>query len=212
MRTCAILAIAMGLAGQAEVIDRIAVSVGNQVITSDQIADEIRVTAFLNRSPVDLSAAEKKKAADRLIEQTLIRHEIDFSHYPVPAIEEADPLLKKVESEYGESRKFEEALSKYGITENDLRQHLWWQITLLKFVDERFRPSVHISDAELRDFYTDQVAKWKQQGVSPIASFEDSRAKLEEILTQQRVDQALDRWLGDARTQVDIRFRSEAFQ
>lgn len=212
MRTCAILAIAAGLAGRAEVIDRIAVSVGNQVITSDQIADEIRVTAFLNRAPVDLSPGEKKKAADRLIEQTLIRHEIDFSHYPVPELKEADPMLEKIRAEYGSRQAFEAALNKYGITEDDLRQHLWWQLTLLKFVDERFRPSVHVSDEELRDFYNEQVAKWKQQGVSPIASFEDSRAKLEEILTQQRVDQALDRWLGDARTQVDIRFRQEAFQ
>ena len=53
----------------AAIIDRIAITVANQVITESQIDDEIRVTAFLNREPLDLSAAAKKQAAGRLIEQ-----------------------------------------------------------------------------------------------------------------------------------------------
>ena len=58
-----------GFGVESEIIDRIAVSVGNQVITSDQITDEIRVTALLNHKNIDLSGDERKKAAERLIEQ-----------------------------------------------------------------------------------------------------------------------------------------------
>lgn len=201
-----------GFGVESEIIDRIAVSVGNQVITSDQITDEIRVTALLNHKNIDLSGDERKKAAERLIEQALIRREMDLSHYPVPPISEADSMLKNLESQYPSRAAFLQALAHYGITEEDVKQHLWWQVSLLRFVAERFRPSVQITAAELRDFYNEQAANWKKQGKAPIPSFEESRATLENLLVGQRTDQALDRWIGDARTQIDIRFRPGAFE
>ncbi len=71
----------------AEIIDRIVITVGNQVITQSQVDDEIRVTAFLNHEKVDLSAAARKQAASRLIEQALIKREMDLSRYPLPGAE-----------------------------------------------------------------------------------------------------------------------------
>src|SRR5437899_3021245 len=56
-------------------IDRIAVSVGNQVITESELITDLRVTAFLDRRPVDLSSAAKRKSADRLVDQVLILKE-----------------------------------------------------------------------------------------------------------------------------------------
>jgi hypothetical protein len=203
---------ALALTVKSEIIDRIAVSVANQVITEDQINDEIRVTAFLNRDKPDFNAAEKKKAAERLVEQTLIRREMAFTHYPVPPVSEADPRIREIEAEYPSREVFLKTLERYGIDENDLRQRLWWQTTLLKFIDERFRPTVQVTNAEIRQYYRDQVEKWKEQRINPIPSFEESRNAMEKALVEQRVDQALDRWLGDARTQVDIRYRKDAFQ
>ena len=40
----------------------------------------------------------------------------------------------------------------------------------------------------------------------------DVRASIEQNLTEQRIDQELDRWLADTRTQVAIRFHDEALQ
>lgn len=212
MRSRLILFSILALAAQAEIIDRIAVSVGTQVITEDQINDEIRVTAFLNHEKADLGAAEKKQAAERLVEQTLIRREMRLTHYPVPPISAADDSVKDVEAQYPNHQAFLKALQEYGIDENDLRQHLWWQLTLLKFIDERFRPTVQLTNPEIRQHYREQVEKWRQQGVSPIPTYEQSRSAMEKALSEERVDQALDRWLGDARTQVDIKYRKEALR
>jgi hypothetical protein len=200
----ALTIIAIACAARAEIIDRIAVSVGNQVITTDQIDDEIRVTAFLNHTEPTFSVDEKKKAAERLIEQALIKREMDFSHYPLPPLSEADSMLQAIEAK-------RPGFARYGITEDDLRRRLWWQLTLLKFIDERFRPSVEVTTAEVRQHYREQVKKWREQGVNPIPSFEESRAAMEKALIEERVDRAMDRWLGDARTQVDIRFRKGVF-
>ena len=206
------VAVCVTLTLPADIIDRIAVSVGTQVITTDQVNDDIRIAAFLAHEQPKLTPDEKKKAAERLIEQALIKREMDLTHYPVPDLSEADPLMQKVQAEYPDRQSFLNALARYDITEDDLRRHLWWQLTLLKFTDERFRPAVQVTTAEIRQYYRQQVDKWKEQGVKQIPSFEESREALEKALTEERVNQVMDRWLGDARTQIDIRFRNGVFQ
>ena len=207
--TCVLLLIG---ACQAEIIDRIAVSVGNQVITEGQVVDDIRIAAFLNNKVADLSQAGKKAAAERLIEQTLVKREMELGHFPLPDLSEADPLEHELLTKYGSAADFEQALSKAGIGQPNLKQHLWWQLTLLRFIDYRFRPSVQIQDTAIKDYYAKQRAEWEQRGVNPIPSLEDSRTDIEKILTEQRVDRAMDRWLGDTRTRVEILYRKEAFE
>src|ERR1035441_1089260 len=43
-------------------VDRIAVIVGKQVIKSSDVERDLRVTAFINRQPIDLNAAARRKA------------------------------------------------------------------------------------------------------------------------------------------------------
>lgn len=209
--TITLLLLVAGLC-DAEIIDRIAVSVGNQVITEAQILDEIRITAFLNNKPPEFNQAEKKAAAERLIEQTLVRREMDLGHYPLPDLSEADPLEQDLHIKWGSAADFDRALSKAAIAEPNLKQHLWWQLALLRFIDYRFRPAVQIQEAAVKDYYDKQRVEWEKRGVKPIPSLEDSRTDIEKILTEQRVDRALDRWLGDTRTRVEILYRKEAFQ
>jgi len=196
----------------AEVIDRMAISVGNQVITQSQIEEEVRVTAFLNNEKVGLSADQKKKAAARLIEQALIKREMDLSRYPLPALSDADSALKDIQSHYPSQAAFEQALADHGITAAQLQEHLWWQLTVLRFVDYRFRPGIQISDSEVQAYYQQQVSKWQQQGVKTVPSLSDQRAEIEEILTDQQIDENLDRWLADSRKQVPIRYLDVVLQ
>lgn len=188
------------------IIDRIAITVGNQVITETQIDEEIRVTAFLNRDKVDLSAVGRKQAAGRLIEQALIRREMDLSRYPLPELSDASESLKGIQALYPSATAFQNALEEYGITVDELTRRLWWQLTLLRFIDYRFRPGIQIPAADVQAYYQQQVIEWQQQGIKPIPTLQASRDRIEEILTQKRIDQALDQWLQDTEKQVTINY------
>lgn len=196
----------------ATVIDRIAITVANQVITASQVDEEVRVTEFLNREKLDLSPAEKKAAAGRLIDQALIKREMELSHYPLPELSESDRELKDFESRYESPKAFEEALRDYGITETALREHLRWQLTVLRFIDYRFRPGIQIQDGDIQSYYQQQLLKWREQGVQPVPSLDDERAQIEEILTQQQIDESLDHWLADARMQASIRYLDDTLR
>ncbi len=189
-----------------EIIDRIAITVANQVVTESQIDEEIRVTAFLNRDPLDLSAAAKKDAASRLIEQSLVRREMDLSHYPLPELSDAGESLENLKAMYPSETAFQDALQAYGITTDELTRRLWWQLTLLRFIDYRFRPGIQILPADVQAYYRQQVSEWQQKGTKPMPTLEESRGQIEEILTQKRIDQALDQWISDTRKQVTITY------
>jgi len=195
-----------------DIIDRIAVTVAKQVITESQIDDEIRVTAFLNREKSDLSAAARKEASARLIEQALIRREMDLSRYPLPELADAGEALQSIKAMYPSETAFEEALSSYRISIDDLTHRLWCQLTLLRFIDYRFRPGIQIPPADVQAYYRQQVSQWQAKGTHPIPTLEESRDKIEEILTQQRIDRDLDRWLTDTQKQVSISYLDPALR
>jgi hypothetical protein len=195
----------------AEIIDRIAISVGNKVITDAQINEEIRLTAFLNKGKLDLSAEERKKAAARLIEQTLVRREMELSRYPLPDLAETYAAVRSLKAEYSATQ-YAEAMQKYGVSEDELRGRLEWQMTLMHFIDFRFRPAIQIPEADMQAYYQQQVPKWQQEGRNPIPTFDDTRESIEQVLTEQRIDQAVDKWLAETRNQVPIRYLEEALQ
>jgi peptidyl-prolyl cis-trans isomerase SurA len=196
----------------AEIIDRIVITVGNQVITQSQVDDEVRVTAFLNREKLDLGVEARKQAADRLIEQALIKREMDLSHYPLPELGDAGESLQSLKAMYSSETEFQDALEAYGVSPDELTRRLWWQLTLLRFIDYRFRPGIQIPPADVQAYYRQQLSEWEQKGIKPIPSLDESRDQIEEILTQKRIDQALDQWIKDTRTQVPTTFLDPALK
>ena len=136
--TCVAVLLSMLGNARAEIIDRIAVIVGDHLIKHSDILNEIRVTAFLNQEKSDFSPAEEKKAVNRLIDQALIRRDIESGAYVEPDPAEADKLLQQIKARYGSDAAYRKALAGLGITEAGLRERLEWQTEVLKFVEARF--------------------------------------------------------------------------
>ncbi|HEV8147353.1 MAG TPA: hypothetical protein VGP79_13265 [Bryobacteraceae bacterium] len=195
----------------AETLDRIAVTVGTQVITESEVLREIRVAAFLDHKTPDFRPESKRKAADRLVDQNLILQEAAVSHLPLPSGEVVQSLLDHTKEEYGAD--YGPALKRCFLTEQDLVDQLLQGLRTIRFTEMRFRPEVLLSNDELTDYYNNTLlAKWKQENRSPIPSFEDSRATVERLLTDERMMQSLDRWLGASRTERRILYREDVFR
>ena len=192
---------------QAETLDRIAVSVGSDVITESQLILDLRVAAFLDRKPVNLSGAAKRESAKRLVDQILILREAAESHMTLPSTEAAVGLVAPYAGEKG----YQAELKAYGISERDLAAHLLAGLRMLTFTDSRFRPDIQISADEVRAYYND-LAKQPGSAGAPLGSFEESREQIEKLLLEQRVLEALDKWLETARTGARVRYRDKAFE
>jgi len=192
---------------KAEALDRIAVSVGHEVITETDLILDLRVAAFLDRKPVDLSATARRQAAERLVDQLLILREALDSHVTLPSTEATVGLV----TPYAAESDYRASLGRYGISERDLGAHLLAGLRTAVFTDRRFRPDIQVSPEDIRSYYDKIVAK-AGPAAGPVESFETSREQIEKLLTEQRVDEALSQWLEMARKAANVRYHDKAFE
>lgn len=200
----AVLVAVMGARG--EILDRIAVSVARQVITERDVIRDLRVTAFLDHRKVEESGEQKRAAADRIVDQVLILNEAAQTRVALATEDDARKMLAGVKAQYGAD--YAGALKRYGISEQDVVDHLLAGLRAMRFTDLRFRPEVQISEDDLREAYD----SLKANGKGTLPSFEASREQIEKLLTDQRTAQALDRWLGTQRTDTQILYHEQVFE
>jgi hypothetical protein len=202
MRRLLALLLLTQCAAWAVIIDRIAIIVGNSIVKDSDIDRDLRVTAFLNGQPLDLGDAARKKAAGRLIDQVFIRREIRIGDYATATLQEADQQLGDLKKQrFKTDAAFEQSLRRYGLTELDLRTLFQWQLTVLRFIDVRFKAAVLVTDDEVAAYYHAHPSK---------ASLDDMRDKIRDILTGERVNKLFFAWLDEQRKDVKIRFREES--
>jgi hypothetical protein len=206
MLRCAVLAIATlaAAAAPAEILDRIAANIGQQVITNSEVTREIQVTALIEGTAPDFGAENRRRVLDRLIDQALVRREVEFTRFQLPSTEEVQGLLKQVKDRFPDQASYQAALNKHDITEQDLIGHLRWQLAMLRFIEYRFRPAVQLTEPTIRREYRRQIRAWREKNEGEAPSLEKIRPEIEKILRQQLTDSALDRWLGEVRTQNTI--------
>jgi hypothetical protein len=199
---CLLLCVLLPVRG--EIIDRLAVAVGSRIVTQLQLDEELRVTAMLNHKPVVRSLEERRDAADRLVEQLLIKLEMELSRYALPDAGEVDKYYQQIEESGGGAVEFNKTLANFNMTPEVLRSHLELQLTELKFIGVRFRPDVTVSDSDVDAAYQRQVTAWTQTHTGQPPTLEVSREPLRAMLVEERTDAALNTWLGESRKRVMI--------
>ena len=195
------------------VLDRMAVIVGKHVVKTSDIELDLRVTAFLNREPLKLNQESRRQSAERLIDQEIIRQDIVTGNYRRPPESDSEALAAQLKRDRfgGSDPRMREALQRYGITEDQLRAQLLWQLTVLRFIDERFRPAVIVSDEDVRAYYDQHLAELRRQYTDD-SSFEALEGKLRSLLEGQRINENFTQWLEQARKRARIEYRQEALQ
>jgi len=172
------------------VIDRVAVVVGNQVITESEVLLEVRLTEFFNGQTLDLGADQRKAAAERLVDQQLIRNEMQIGGYPMPVESEGDAVLRKFRQDnYPGIPAFRAALENHGLTEDEVKRHLLWQAAAIRFTDLRFHMTM----------------------VAPATPSADQSQSADRSVDTAVEDQ-MEVWLKEARSNTRIQFKKGAFQ
>ncbi len=209
----------------AALVDRVAITVGNKVITESEIVRRIRLAAFQNGLQPDYGLAARREAARSLIDLKMVEREMDLGHYPrteperemdlghYPRTEpeRAKTLLAAFTAEHFRSspEALRMALAGSSLASADLMEELAEQNDLTSFLDLRFRPSVQISDAEIEKYFHENI---ESKNPVPPVELSDVRTGIEQILAAHRADQDLDAWLQDQKKRTKIVYVVEDLQ
>ena len=199
-------------AGTGVVLDRIAVIVGKRVIKTSDIDVDLRLTAFLNREPLATESDNKRRSAERLIDQEIIRQEIIRGGFRRPPEDQAAGVQGQLTRDRfsGSETRLRSELARYGLNENDLRRQLLWQLTVLSFIEQRFQGTAAVTDDEVRSYYDQHLSELQQ---NPQAStYEALQPQIRKLLEGERVNQNFSQWLSQARDRYRIEYKQEALQ
>jgi hypothetical protein len=206
----AVLSIVAAIPAGAVIVDGVAVTVGNKVITQSEIDERIRLTAFQNGEKLDFSLDSRKEAAQKLIDQRLIEREMEVGRYPHLEPKVREGLLAAYEKTNYKSNAnaMAAALREYGLTAQELEGELALQAEFLTFLNLRFLPAVQVTDEDVRKYFDEQMthgtAKTTQEAQT--AALNEMRAAIEEKLTTERANKELDLWLQDQRKRTRIEY------
>ena len=207
--TLVLLALLTSCLAFCTIIDRIAVIVGNSPVKDSDIERNLRITDFLNNEPVDLGTASRKNAAKRLIDQVFLRREIRIGDYPAATPEEAGQQLDALKkNRFKTNTAYLDALRRYRLTDADLRIEFQWQLTVLRFIDARFRPAVLVTDEEIESYYRAHQAALARAHPGK-ASLDDLRENIRDTITGEKVNKQFFSWLDEQRQSIKLQFREE---
>ncbi len=200
------------LAQEAQTIDRIVATVNHQPVLQSEWEDGLRFEGFLQgRPPESFTPQEREQALNRLIDRVLLAQQMqaDYSATPQELADRKDEIrtqLQGAESEKG----WQEMLARYGLTEAIFNAALENQLTVMRFVELRLRPSVRVGRDDIEDYYNQTlVPAVKKAGREP-EPLEQLRPRIRELLVQKQMDSVLEDWLSNLRSQSEIHITTES--
>ncbi len=185
-----------------EIVDRVVAVVNGHAILQSDWEEEIALEAFLNARAADsFTLFERKAALDRLIDQELLREQLQPSQ-PAPTDKVAARLaeVRKLHSEAATDEGWRAALKKSGLTQAILEKRLGDEIQLMQGVEARLRPSIQIDQHAIESYYRDDLLpELKKNGEHEVALAEVF-GRIKDLLSEQRLNQLLNGWLASLRS------------
>jgi hypothetical protein len=220
MRKTFQLALLLLLAGVAvgwcgEVIDRIAATVNGAIILDSEVDDAVRFGALVEGRPLaGITDEERKAALQRLIDRELLHQQMGTGRFRGRQNEIPDRIaqIRKQYPEAATEPGWQAVLARYGMSQADLEEQISLQLQLLRFIDVRLRPAVHIDRQSIEAYYRDRyLPELRKAGATHDVPLPQVSARIEEVLAQQQVDEQLNNWLRNLRQQSVIRTEQPVF-
>jgi peptidyl-prolyl cis-trans isomerase SurA len=215
---CLIAFLAMPPAGRAQapaasgvVLDRVVAVVNRHVILASDLDDEIRLSILDPDSGGQ--TLTRQRALDQLISRTLIDQQIgeEDARAAQPPQSEVDARLHEIRTELpacvrancATDAGWNAFLAAHDLTAERVNAYLRYRLEILRFIEQRFRQGIRISQQEIAAYYHDTLLPQYAPGET-VPPLDQVAPRIEEILLQQQVNALFDEWLTNLRQEGDV--------
>jgi hypothetical protein len=191
------------------IVDRVVATVNGNAILQSDWEDAIRYEAFIDHRPLDNFGSDERKASlDRLIDQELLREQVQASYIEPAKSAAVDEHIRKVRKLYPGTETeqgWQATLQRYGIKEKEMETRIAQQLELMQLVEARLRAGIQIDTRSIEVYYTEKIVpQLKKSGAEEVPLAKVS-TQIKELLTQQKVNDLLGSWLQSLRAAGQIR-------
>jgi hypothetical protein len=184
----------------------VAVLAGSAVAASDDTAPPVelvdRILAVVNDSPLLLSevraveilrSLDRGQALEAAIDERLMHQEA--SRLPQAAVSE-----EEVEEAIRSLLEARSAVVER-VPRAEMERLLRRQLSILKYIEFRFRPQIRVTDQEVREAWNEAF-----QGAPQGPPFEEAAPELRERLERRELDRRIEEWIRELRQRAEVRY------
>jgi hypothetical protein len=192
----------------AEIVDRILVTVGRQVITLSDVRRQDHLESFIaGREPTELDASKTGELVERLIDQALLQKEMTEGAFPAAEPEMVEPAFREVRNRFKDEASWRAALERYDLKETDVRKQVQFQADIVSFVDFRIRSAIEATPQGVEQYYREKfLPELRRRGAAELP-LNDVREQIGKLLQEEEVNQNLASLLKELRTRTEIHRR-----
>jgi hypothetical protein len=192
----------------AQVVDKMVATV-NAGVRTDLItySDLLWQLALQPNTPLDSPSSEGlNRALHLLIDQRLILQEAEKLPTISPTAKEIGEARDELARNFPSQSEFQQRLHRVGLTREKLDEIVEQRLKMEKYLDFRFRNFVVVSQKEVADYYRDvYVPRFRATFPGRILpTLEESRAQIEQNLTEAKIESDTDAFLDSARERAEI--------
>jgi len=182
-----------------EVVDRIVARVENDVI----LLSEIRLLSHYQLL-VEGKSESDSEILDRLIDQWIVRNEANIARTPKPSDADIDRAVQRLIRGFSTPQDYEARRKLAGLSDADVRRVTTDQLFLNSYLDSRFRPTVHVDEQAVQEFYNNALLpRAHARGTAP-PTLDAAHDYIQDALIQRGIDQQAERWLQESHARVRV--------
>lgn len=193
-----VLALSYPALAPAVMIDRIAAIVNEDVITQSEVYSSEKLNLQFSGLPQNESALQQR------IDFRLILQQLQNQPPVAVTKEEMDRAIQPYIESLGGQEKFSAFLGSIGMSQPDFEEEVRMELSVRKFVADRFRPFVNITLDDAQKYYDEVYVPvfeiLRQQPPTFPESFEEIQIQMVEAQVQDRVKE----WLAEIRKSANI--------
>jgi peptidyl-prolyl cis-trans isomerase SurA len=193
-------------------IDKVVAVVNNQAILASDLDNEIRLSV-LDPNRGGQAVPTRAHALNQLIGRDLIQQQIrqDDAQAALPSPAEVNDRLTEMRKQLPNCVRencateagWKAFLAAHGLTQPRVENYLRYRLEILRFIEQRFRQGVSISQREIETYYHDTLLPQYATGETR-PPLDQVSSRIQEILLQQRVNVMFDEWLDNLRKQGGV--------
>ncbi|HEY6329634.1 MAG TPA: hypothetical protein VI756_09855 [Blastocatellia bacterium] len=186
------------------VVDEIVTLVNNAMITRSDLLWSIALDPDAPSPEGGVSTDLLRQKLEVMIDQRLIAQEANRLPAAQVTTDEVSKAKAQLIAKFRSEAEFRKRVESVGLAQSKIDELIRERIAIDKFVDFRFRSFVFVSDQDIQKYYDERlVPEVRKQGQVPpaIGLVHD---QIQDVLRQQSVNEAIDRFLKEAREHADI--------
>jgi parvulin-like peptidyl-prolyl isomerase len=182
----------------AVIIDKIAAIVDDDVITHSEVYASERLNLDFSVVPKEESALEDRINFHLVLQQLQNQPPVTITQ------DEMDKAIQPFVESNGGIEKFTEFLGSIGMNYEDFKTEVRNQISIRKFIADRFRPFVNITLSDAQKYYNEvYVPIFEILGKQP-PTFPESFEEIQVQMVESQVQDRIKEWLKEMRQKANI--------